>query len=312
MVMPQHFFCSELSREDDEKLYGTAPSADAWLLLEYDKTWGRKALDDSDLNDAIKSYLSSFLKRTPAIRLLFIKREQAKSARLSFFIARCRETRPQLYRFALDSYEQLLEIDILALVEGRSVAGAEEINQPLFLICAHGSHDRCCAKYGLPIYRALKGTSSGEVWQASHVGGDRFAANMICFPHAIFYGRVSETDAQRIIAEYHKQQIYLKNYRGRGCFAKPLQAAEFFARSETGLTGIGDLCLLDSLDLDDRTWQVSFKAGSNGDTHEVTVVKTESAFRNFTSCRETEEKSVEQYLLERYRVVPSNGDTQCR
>ena len=41
-----------------------------------------------------------------------------------------------------------------------------------------------------------------ETWECSHLGGDRFAATMILFPHGLNYGRVDHADAPHIVDEY--------------------------------------------------------------------------------------------------------------
>ena len=38
---------------------------------------------------------------------------------------------------------------------------------------------------------ALERLRPGRVWECSHVGGDRFAANVLVLPHGLLYGRVT-------------------------------------------------------------------------------------------------------------------------
>ena len=59
----------------------------------------------------------------------------------------------------------------------------EPLGHPLLLVCTHGIRDRCCARYGQELCRNLHGLApDGWVWQASHVGGDRFAGNLVVLP----------------------------------------------------------------------------------------------------------------------------------
>ena len=40
------------------------------------------------------------------------------------------------------------------------------------------------------VRRAARPDRSEWVWQCTHVGGDRFAGNLVCFPEGLFFGRV--------------------------------------------------------------------------------------------------------------------------
>ncbi len=304
MVIEQRFFCADLSRQNGEKLHGTAPSADCWMLLEYYGAWGVKAPQDSELPDRVKDYLKSFLKTTPAQRFSFIKRQRASADRINFFLVRGQEREPKIYQFTLPAYEQLLDIDLAAFINDWPPEQAVTFGQPLFLVCVHGSHDKCCAKYGIPLYESLKESKAGTIWQSSHVGGDRFAANLTCFPHAVFYGRVERSDALRIINRYQDGFLDLRYYRGRGCYSKPVQAAEFFLRNETGLEGIRDLSLLDSSRVNEEAWRVRFTSTADERVHEMTVSSFKSGFRSYRECRAIEEREIENYQLCSYSVMP--------
>ena len=54
---------------------------------------------------------------------------------------------------------------------------------PLVLVCTNGRHDPCCATFGRPLARVLReGAQRDDVWECSHIGGDRFAANIVILP----------------------------------------------------------------------------------------------------------------------------------
>lgn len=73
------------------------------------------------------------------------------------------------------------------------------------LICTHGSRDQCRARFGNPLYRqALKTVSDlslnhVRIWQASHIGGHRFAPTAIDFPEARYYGYLDEHSLTSIL-----------------------------------------------------------------------------------------------------------------
>jgi hypothetical protein len=62
-------------------------------------------------------------------------------------------------------------------------------------------------------------------WECSHLGGDRFAATMILFPHGLNYGRVDELDPVGIAAAYLEGRIEEHGFRGRVAFTHAEQAA---------------------------------------------------------------------------------------
>lgn len=58
-------------------------------------------------------------------------------------------------------------------------------------VCTHGQRDACCAKYGYGIVCELrKEFGELEVFEVSHLGGDRFAASVLCFPSGDMFGHL--------------------------------------------------------------------------------------------------------------------------
>ncbi|HEY0004091.1 MAG TPA: sucrase ferredoxin [Pyrinomonadaceae bacterium] len=304
------FYCSELSRQVQEKAYGTASTGDVWLLIEYPLAWGPKALQDSLLSPKLKAHLGALLKKIPRSRLLLIKQDRACGTHINFFVVHSRERKPFILNFQISNYEELADIDLTEAILGRTLAGGTVVGGPLFLVCTHGKRDKCCAKFGFHLYKFLRERAGDCVWQSSHVGGDRFAANLICFPHGLFYAHVTEMSGSAIVDAYLDRRMILDQYRGRACYAAHVQAAEYFIRSESGLTGLNELRRLDSQRLDEQSWRVRFLAPLEESVHEVKVSSSLSEFRNFITCQATEEKSVIQYTLADYQVTSARPQQQ--
>ena len=301
--MEQSFYCSELSRAAAEKTFGTASTGGVWLLLEYAGAWGTKVLQESALAPEVKAFFTQTLSAIPKSRILFIKRGRTGGDTVSFFVVRCREREPFIVRFEVESYAQLTSIDIAAVAAGRTLAGGALSRDPLYLVCTHGKRDKCCAKFGMPVYSRLREVAGEHVWQSSHVGGDRFAANLVCFPHGLFYAHTTEAAGQRIAGEYAAQRLVADGYRGRACYVNHVQAAEYFTRTEAGAVGIDELRFLDSVMLGDKLWRVRFASASGENVYESTVSCYLSEFQNHTSCQATEQKSVAQFALDDFRIV---------
>jgi hypothetical protein len=301
------FYCSQLSRDVKERAFATASVGEVWLLVEYTEPWGRKALDDSRLSSEVKNYLDQLVRRIPRSRLLFIKQERRRESTFNFFIVRARERNPFIVRFQLDDYEKLRSIylDVAACAAGEQTTSGEIITEPLYLVCTHGKRDKCCAKFGFPIYKSMREERDGNVWQSSHVGGDRFAANLVCFPHGLFYAHMTEEAARQVATRYEAKEIVLEKFRGRACYAYPVQAAEYFIRRESGLLGLNELRGLSSVRLDDDHWRVCFRAQGGGEMYETVIVRRNSEFSNYITCSVQAQTKVVQFFLDDYRVTPA-------
>jgi hypothetical protein len=229
-------FCADLSRENDEPLAATASRIDNWFLVEYRGLWTRDALPGSGLSDQVKQHLREQVASVPHGRLLFVRRPDRRgSARLLAFTAASRPGEIRITRTEFETYEDLRGVDLQA--------GAE-VDNPLFLVCTHGKHDPCCARYGRPLYEALRDELEAEsAWQSSHIGGDRFAGNLVCLPEGLYYGRVDREAAGTVLDEHFARRILLDHYRGRSIYTFPVQAAERWLREQYDLTGIDDLAL---------------------------------------------------------------------
>ena len=301
MIRP-FFYCSELSRQAAENHCGTASTSDVWVLLEYTQAWGAKALADSNLSVAVKTHLIAGIRSIPNARLLFIKQGRTAKSHLKLFVVRASERAPFIVEFELESYEQLLKVDLAAAAAGDASRGVIK-RGPLFLVCTHGRHDKCCAKFGYALYKSLRAAGHDNVWQSSHVGGDRFAANLVCFPHGLFYGHVTEAAGQMIVGEYAAGRLVLDGYRGRACYSHAVQSAEFFIRCESGLKGLDELRCSERQRVSENSWRVQFAARDGRSIHEAQVTGEQSPFQNYITCHSIEEQSVVQYTLDSYSVA---------
>ena len=201
------------------------------MLLEQAGPWGREAVTESRLDRD----LARALYRAAAaahLRLLLIRRPGGRGASQprTCFVAHTSRRDRWLERRRLGDPAELLELDMAGVVAGERPGFGEEATEPVYLVCTNGRHDRCCATYGRPLALALAASHGDLVWESSHVGGDRFAGNLVCLPGGHYFGRVGPADADRVVALHRKGTIDLDHYRG--CCIDPtvVQAAEWFAR----------------------------------------------------------------------------------
>jgi hypothetical protein len=297
------FFCSELSRLSGERSAGTASTGAVWLLLEYPHGWGRRAFEESALAPQVKQFLSDSMARIRHSRLLLVKTDRGRSdARMNLFVVRCRERSPFTVRLRLEKYEDVLAYDLAAVAAGRDPQGGETSDRPLFLVCTHGRRDKCCAKFGVPLYNSLRDFAGDSVWQSSHVGGDRFAGNLVCFPHGLFYAHATPEAGRRVVADYREGRVAADEFRGRACYSHFIQAAEAFVRAESGLAGVEALRFLAAEPAHADAWRVRFAERGARRLHEALVARRMSDFRNPISCHASEPKPVPQFVLEAYEA----------
>src|SRR5690606_35152795 len=57
--------------------------------------------------------------------------------------------------------------------------------EPTALVCTHAKHAVCCAVRGRPIAAELATRWPDVVWECSHLGGDRFAGNVVMLPDSV-------------------------------------------------------------------------------------------------------------------------------
>jgi hypothetical protein len=231
-------YCSDVSLENAEPLWGTASRVDHWILVEYRGLWSSDVLPGSGLSDQVKQHLRDSAVARPHTKLLFVRRtERRRRPELLVTWGSSSETGGRLYREAVEDYEDVLDLDL--------TAPGPPLDHPLLLVCTHGKHDRCCARHGRPLYQALAELAEDDwVWQVSHVGGDRFAGNLVALPEGLYFGRVTAADAWSVLEEYLAGRIELDHYRGRTAYSFATQAAERAVREATGLRGVADLELL--------------------------------------------------------------------
>ena len=220
---------------------GSASTVRSWVLLEQPGAWPRAALESRHLDRDLVNQLSRKA-NAHGIRLVLIRRPgrptRAAGDTVTCYLAHARRIDPWIARADLPDVRDVLELDFVALAAGTVPAGATP-DGPIFCVCTHGSHDPCCATRGRPVAAAMVEAFPDKTWEISHIGGDRFAANVVCFPHALYLGRVEPEAAVEVATAYASGHISLANLRGRACDAPAVQAADSFLREAFGLTALG-------------------------------------------------------------------------
>ncbi len=296
--------CCMISRRRDEPMMGSVKPVETWLLLQYEGAMGAQALAESNIPESVKVRLNESLDTIPGVRALLIKSQVAGSeSGIKFIVANGREIDPYYTQYELETYEDLLALDLHAIIENGELQGGEIADEPFYLVCTNGRRDPCCAQNGLPVFNALQEIAPKKIWECSHVGGHRFAANVLAFPHGVYYGRVNPTDAEELVMRGEQGELLIENYRGRACYEKHVQAAEAHLRRLTGKIGFRGFIFAGEENLSEGSYEVTFKEISSGQRHSLSIERSETGGMDFVSCRDDKQSPVVSYRLLDHALV---------
>jgi len=284
-------FCSELSAERGEPLGATASRVDHWLLVEYGGHWPYEPLDAAVFAGNLRERLAGRLRELSPAKLLLVKRPgRARRDRVEVIYGATPERGAWFRRLELSHHGDLADLDL-----GPSGPG-EPLEHPLLLACTHGVRDRCCARYGQALCGALNRLADPEwIRQCSHVGGDRFAGNLLVLPEGLYFGRVAPADAGPLIARYLEGRIDLERYRGRSCRTFPEQAAELAVRRGGRLEGLHDLRVEGTRRTAPDRWEVAVLAEVSGDRITVEVAR-EHGEPQLLTCKSEEARPPRRFV----------------
>ncbi|MEU8223730.1 sucrase ferredoxin [Kribbella sp. NPDC048915] len=231
----------------------SAPPAERWLLIESHAAWPRQALTSlrgSPGSEELGATVTR-LCREAGIRPVLIRRygRVDRTRRRRWGLVDARPGRESLHWGDLPADEHLLEV-----LAGNDRGRAS--NEPAYLVCTHGRHDACCAVRGRPVAAALAAAYPERTWECSHIGGDRFAANVVMLPHSLFYGHVAPAQAVELAKRYDERVVVPDLLRGSGAFHPAVQAAQHFARAAGHSPALGNLLPYSVDVLGDNRWRI--------------------------------------------------------
>jgi hypothetical protein len=231
-------------------MLGTAFPAARLLLVEQPFPWGTEGLRTSRFDPATALAVEARA-RAEGIRVQAIRRpgRGVDSAQRRWALVDTRDQTRMLRWGTFTDDAELLELPL----DG---SPGEPDPGPLYLVCTHGKHDPCCALRGRPVTAALAAVRPGQVWQASHLGGCRFAPTVLVLPLGIMYGRVPPSAVPEVVKAAEADELIGTLLRGRIGMPPAAQAAVGFAHEQLELRRCRDVSLVSTTTLDGTTVRV--------------------------------------------------------
>lgn len=241
MLSTRSWACSRLSLEHGEELAGTASTATGYVLVEHGGPWGTKVLRDAEFRDPdgttvpLGAHLDRALKPLGVTPLL-VRRPGARHGiptPATVMLVAVRADGGTGARRTVESVSEITRWDLPALLAelraGAVPAGWQPLEQQL-LVCTHARRDACCGELGRPVAAVLRDLDPQHTWEVSHLGGHRFASNVLVLPDGLVYGRLQPGDAGTLLAAHGAGRLLVDSLRGRTSLAQPVQAAEIALR----------------------------------------------------------------------------------
>lgn len=254
--MPTESSCSELFSGSGQTMAGSAPRSTGWLLITDPGPWAPQPFTEHRTETAAATTIASRAAHA-GLRPLLIRRYGREHSRSGFAVVDSRTLQWARH-----------EDTSMKTVADSAWDTTTHMPTPWFLICTHGTRDVCCAVRGRPVAAAFHSLRPQTSWECSHVGGHRFATNVVVLPYGLVYGNVSPDDVPRIIDASEQGRFVPHLLRGRCTESEPIQTARRAASLASGLWGINDLTVTATHDVDGGS-MVSF--GSRVGDINVTV-----------------------------------------
>ncbi|WP_267279133.1 sucrase ferredoxin [Arthrobacter sp. CDRTa11] len=230
---------------------GTASHGVVWVLIEYRGGWPLNGFEGLDLKPETKALVLSAAKAARA-RVLLVRRAGLRRREGQSRWAVLRHEDSGAYRQQWGTWSR--DEDLAEIATALSLPGTPG-HPPVILVCTHGQRDQCCAVWGRPVGRALSERWPELVWECSHVGGDRFAANVVVAPDGVYYGNLDAESSVATVEEHLAGRIHAEYLRGYTDLVPAQQAAVAATLRRFGPAGRNDYRVVETSRDGDR-WRI--------------------------------------------------------
>jgi len=186
-------FCSSISLQRGEEILGTATFAKAYLMIRMEKRNWNFGLKDANISNDLKEKLNKL--QNSGVKIIFFQGIPGD---------------PHFFYFSKSGW---ISGECLDIINEDKLLPVDEQKINIIFVCVHGQRDACCARFGYTVFSELRELGT-NVRQCSHVGGDRFAANMLKFPEGDCFGHLRtmvEIGNNNLLSSLQQSEKY------RGC-----------------------------------------------------------------------------------------------
>ena len=322
--MMDKFFCADASKCVKEDIIGSGSNYQTYILIECCLPWESEAFNSKQISQNLKDLVEEVEHSKQKIRFLLINNDRTKCSNQRKVVIYENKERElfggyEKHEFNVDSFDKVAGI-IKSYLAGE-VPGCETENKQTrdILVCTHGSHDMCCARYGNPFYAQATALASElelndvRVWRASHFGGHRFAPTAIDLPDGRYYGNLDRASFQSILTRTGDIECLNKVYRGWGILPNPIQVLERELIVLYGWDWFNYKVASKILDLDTKNEaflaEITFEKADGTYTYRADLVKDETkTVRLKGSCGAKKESEFVKYSVENLHFYSTKKD----
>lgn len=214
-------FCTDYAIAQEEPLAGTGAMAARHMFVRWPKgKWRRPRYESAGLDHVLQRAIHQSYGPDRYVGL--IESDGRPDLELISF--------PDSRTAMPASQEEAAEM-IRAWASGKPLEGPK-LPRPVILCCTDAKINACCARYGFPIYKALReqaGAFGLDVVQTTHFGGCHFAPSLIVMPQRARYGRLSLAEIPDFLGALSEDRHYLPRFKGRADLSEIDQCVEIAA-----------------------------------------------------------------------------------
>ena len=246
--MADGFRCSDAARAHGDGIAGSAGTAVGWLLIEHPGPWAADAA--ATFPGPVGQRLAALATRR-RVRPLLIRRPGRRPAghapRMLLLVDQATRRAWQ------GTWRQPEDVDAAVRRIGRPLPDPAP---PVVLVCTHAKHDQCCAIRGRPVAQALAVRRPDLVWECTHLGGDRFAPNVLLLPDGVVYAAGDPGTAVQVVEDHLAGRPTPDRLRGISGQPPAAQAALVQALRAHPGTALADHCVRDVTVAGPHLWRV--------------------------------------------------------
>jgi len=126
-----------------------------------------------------------------------------------------------------------------------------------WLMCTHGSRDRCCGSIGTAAFATIDHRPDVRLSRTSHLGGHRFAPTGLLLPEGTMWAWLDESSLAAVLDRSAPVPDVIGHYRGSVAMPRPeVQAAEAAVFADVGWAWLEAARAGEVIDAGDDRWVV--------------------------------------------------------